>query len=368
MLEFFKKRFRSVKAGVDRVLFEMRYWTSCEILEGNETEAIEDLLQEAPPPSSTATTQNNIEEEKYDLTIIIPAYNAEKWIRKCVDSVINQETDYKFWIWITDDGSTDKTGAILDSYLPNEKIHMVHQENRGYSGARNIALRKIFSRYVMFVDADDILLPGAIEDLLNAAYTFQADIVEGSVIAVREKNKLYDIKRKTEPRFKGQLIGAPWGKIIASKLFEHVQFPENYWYEDTIINTLICPQTEKVATISNDVYAYSVHPESITQTHDTNFKRVDSYWIMLLVHEDMKKLGISISLKSYQHTMGHIVFTYRRTVLLPENIKKNIFLGTRRFMKENYSKYMNSTNVDYLLAKAILDKDYKKYCLFCEWK
>ena len=77
MLEFFKKRFRSVKAGVDRVLFEMRYWTSCEILEGNETEAIEDLLQEAPPPSSTATTQNNIEEEKYDLTIIIPAYNAE---------------------------------------------------------------------------------------------------------------------------------------------------------------------------------------------------------------------------------------------------------------------------------------------------
>ena len=106
------------------------------------------------------------EEKGKDLDIIIPAYNAENYIDKCLNSVLSQKTKYNFRVLVIDDGSTDATGKILDGY---SGISVIHQENRGFSGARNAGLDRAEADYLLFLDSDDELCPGAVEALMSRA-------------------------------------------------------------------------------------------------------------------------------------------------------------------------------------------------------
>ena len=107
-------------------------------------------------------------------SIIVPAYNAEKYIARCLDSLINQDIpERNYEILITDDGSTDKTGTICDNYAAKYPfIHVTHTSNHGVSHARNIAIEKCRGEYVMFCDADDLVSPQLIAVLAKAAEVF----------------------------------------------------------------------------------------------------------------------------------------------------------------------------------------------------
>lgn len=123
-------------------------------------EALSLLHETSPDPSSScyAPEKYIVEEESgLDLDIIIPAYNAQNYIQKCLDSVLSQETEYKYRAIVIDDGSTDDTGKILDSY---KDIYLIHQENKGFSGARNTGLARASAEYIMFLDSDDELCRG----------------------------------------------------------------------------------------------------------------------------------------------------------------------------------------------------------------
>ena len=126
---------------------------------------------------------NNILHNDLDLSIIIPVYNQEKYIEECLNSVLTQKTKYKFETIVINDGSTDHTGELLEKY--KDRVVLRTQENRGFSGARNRGLSDLRGRYLMFVDSDDLLLPDAIEALMNTACESDADIVEGSSDALR---------------------------------------------------------------------------------------------------------------------------------------------------------------------------------------
>ena len=327
-----------------------------------------ELKRLAPMPESSAITKNKINEPKYDLTIIVPAYNAENWIRECLDSILQQDTNYKYIIKVVDDGSTDNTGNIIASYLPDERLQVIHQANRGHAGARNVALKEINSRYIMFVDSDDKLLPGAIEVLLYEAYKEYSDIVEGNGYCFNETGRMSLVKsNKTKGKkfFSENLWGGPWLKVIKSTLFEDIEFPEGFLYEDTIISTLLYPRAISIVTIPNEIYAYRIHASSITQNHTNNLNRVHSYWIMILMHENMKQLGISTDYESYRRTMRHIVFTYRRMVLLPEDVKKYVFVCTREFLLQNYGDYLDKKDEYRNLSRAFQKNDYGKYSVYC---
>ena len=214
MPDFVKKIYRKCRKVSRELRARVAYAAAHEIVEIPYEEALARLQALAPRPVSTALTHNHIGEILYDLAIIVPAYNAEKWIRECVDSILSQETDYSFLAVFVDDGSRDQTGAILDGYLPNKRMRVVHQENRGYSGARNAALKELHSEYFMFVDSDDRLLPGAVQTLLRKAKETDADIVEGNGYRFDETGRLGKVKADDSDHW-----GAPWLKVIRSKLF-----------------------------------------------------------------------------------------------------------------------------------------------------
>ena len=121
------------------------------------------------------------------MQIIIPVYNVEQYIQECIESILNQETQYSYIITIVNDGSPDNSRNILKQYESLNNIIIIDQENRGFSGARNRALENIYGKYLMFVDSDDKLAEGAIEVLLNTALSYKADMVEGSMSSFNHK-------------------------------------------------------------------------------------------------------------------------------------------------------------------------------------
>ncbi|MBQ8619649.1 MAG: glycosyltransferase family 2 protein [Clostridia bacterium] len=319
------------------------------------------LCQVAPAPDSTAFTHNQIGPKDYDLTIIIPAYNAEKWIKQCLDSILTQETKYTYLVKVVNDGSKDQTPALIEQYRGDAHVQIIHQENRGYSGARNAALKHLPSEYVMFVDSDDYLLPGAIELLLEKGYGENADIVEGNGFRFDENGRIGKIKEQNKA-----LWGGPCLKIIRSELFECLEFPEGYLYEDTIIRSLIVPLAKRIAVIPDEIYAYRIHMDSITWKRTAELNRTHSYWIMEMMHDHMRQLSIPFDHDQYCLTMKHIVFTYRRTILLSEEIKRSIFAATCGFVEKYYPEYLAGKDCYSILATALVNRDYRKYKACCE--
>ena len=205
---------------------------------------------------------------QYDLQIIVPAYNVEKYIIQCIKSICKQTTEYNWQAIIIDDGSKDKTGELIDRYRNNKRIKIIHQKNLGFSGARNTGLSFVNSKYVMFLDSDDFLEKNAIKILLEEAFKYDADVVEGNFYYYKNKkkkpgsfHKLGEVKHPIDT-----LLGFPWGKIIKSKLLQSYQFPKNYWFEDTIMSFLIYPQCKRARTVSDYVYSYRINNQGITNT------------------------------------------------------------------------------------------------------
>lgn len=361
-MELLRKIARPIRCKLRQVKSVVQYSLATEYYSSDPVEAFEQLSKLAPCPGTSALTDNHIGPTEFDLTIIIPAYNAEKWICECMDSVLNQDTGYSYKVIAVNDGSVDQTPSLLDKYASDSRVTIVHQENKGHSGARNGALKNIRSRYVMFVDADDLLLPGAIEKLLREAFAQDADIVEGNGYRFDQNGRLGLVKDQDSK----QIWGGPWLKVIRSELFKHLHFPEGYLYEDTIISTLLVPIAKKVVTIPDEVYGWRIHPASITQNHTAELNRVHSFWIMLQVHEDMKKLGLEKDYESYRRTMHHIVFTYRRSILLPEEVRKLIFICSKAFLLEHYVDYSCIRDEYYRLSEALKHNQYGKYCVLCE--
>lgn len=217
----------------------------------------------------------------YDLMIIVPAYNVERYIEKCIDSLLNQRTNYAYEIVIVNDGSTDSTGAILTKYQGHNCIRIINQDNRGLSAARNRALEKITGKYIMFVDSDDFLPQDSIEKLLAKAYGVEADIVEGSFVTVNENGDTIKTNKRSDEKIisGGLLAGQCWSKVFKSNLWMDVVFPEGYWYEDTILALYIYQKANAIWTIPDVTYCYLYNVNGISVKSMKSKKAIETYWL-----------------------------------------------------------------------------------------
>lgn len=127
------------------------------------------------------------------LSVIVPVYNSEKYLKKCIDSILNQ-TYTDFEIILVDDGSGDGSGVICDQYAKkSSKIKVIHKENQGLVAARKTGLENANGEYIGFVDSDDYIGEGMYEALMNDALKYDVDISIGGLVLVNENgnsNKL----------------------------------------------------------------------------------------------------------------------------------------------------------------------------------
>lgn len=272
--------------------------------------------------------ENNtvFENPKYDLQIVVPVYNVEKYLEDCLNSIVNQKTKYRYKIVIINDGSTDESSKILEKYQAYSNVHIINQNNQGFSGARNTGLRFLDADYVMFVDSDDLLEQSAIEVLLSTAKSYDIDIVQGDNTAFRSKIKLNGHVQLTGRCSPQKLNGFPWGKVYKATLWEKVHFPEKYNYEDTV-NRLIVFNLAKTAYICNDiVYHYRINDAGITRSTVGSYKLLDTVWVTLQLHRDAQQLNLAFTKEYSEVFVNQLMFNLVRTISLKSiDISRAIF-------------------------------------------
>lgn len=319
----------------------------------------------SPKPESTSVRDRETVAPSIDLRVVIPCYNVQDYLERCLKSVLNQKTSYTWEVICVNDGSLDHTGEILETYKNYSNYTVITQENRGFSGARNSGMKTMDCRYYMFIDADDILAENAIEELIQIADRYDADMVEGNWKDFIQEEELVQSNGKEKPGIKeidsSQVSGYVWGKVIKSGLLLNLAFPENYWYEDSIMAYLIAPQCKKIMKYDKTVYYYRRNMKGITSTGSQNVKCIDTYWITEQMLEDRNKLHLPMNAKIYEMFLNQIALNYVRTMQMDEQIKTAIFFLTVDLYYEYATGFPSPSKYHSILEKALQLGDYSLY-------
>ncbi len=281
-----------------------------------------------PRPKGHAIWRRNLPDNyQYDLSIIVPFYNTERYARRCIDSLLNQKNEFSVEIILVNDGSTDDCGKILDAYT-RSNVKVYHKENGGLSDARNFGIEHSSGEYLLFCDSDDYLAENAVNSLLTAAKKNDADIVEGGFCMFNDRGKHARYLHRDEISSQGdQMFGYAWGKVIKASLFENVCFPVGYWFEDTVIGGLIYPLAGKTVTISNVVYYYYANANGITQQAFSDLRCIDSYYIIEELLKVLSRVGISINSKLHDAIIFQLsVYILSRCCCIDDKNLKRIFI------------------------------------------
>lgn len=202
------------------------------------------------------------------VSIIVPVYNVKKYLRKCLDSLINQ-TLKDIEIICINDGSTDKSLEILEEYKNRDsRIILLNQENSGQSVARNRGIEIAKGEYIGFVDPDDWVDLDYYEKLYNAASTNNTDIAVGGIIRVTgiKKKKFLNFEKETltdNTKLKFELCDVPeksyvWNKIYKTEKLKEIglEFEKGIFYEDCIFTPQALFYLGKIVTVPNIYYYY----------------------------------------------------------------------------------------------------------------
>ena len=219
------------------------------------------------------------------ITVIVPVYNVENYLNKCLDSIITQ-TYKNIEIIVVNDGSTDASGEICKEFAEiDHRIIYIEQENAGLSAVRNTGLEIMSGDYVTFVDSDDWIEQDYLETLYKKIVEYQADIAVGNYYSFNESEgmfyfhilgdsyyeKVYDNVSIFENLYDSQemksfaLISA-WGKLYKAGLFEHLRFDIGKLGEDGYLNQKIYLLAEKIVYIHKGIYSYRIRNNSLSRT------------------------------------------------------------------------------------------------------
>ena len=211
-----------------------------------------------------------------NLSIIIPVYNVEQTLQRCVKSVLEQSfTNYE--IILIDDGSTDKSGQMIDSLAETDnRCTAIHQPNRGLSAARNTGIEIATGNYITFIDSDDFIAPETLTPLMNILETRKGiDLLEYPVLEHHgsPKEKLLNFPEATYTDMSAYWLKAQtyrhayaWNKIYRRQLFNNIRYPEGRVFEDIFTLPQLLNDTRMVVTTNKGLYYYTHNPNGITQT------------------------------------------------------------------------------------------------------
>ena len=207
------------------------------------------------------------------LSIIVPVYNVEKYLCKCIDSILNQ-TFKDFELILVDDGSQDRCGFICDDYAKKDcRVKVIHKINGGLSSARNAGLDISKGEYIGFVDSDDFIERDMYESLIKAIEKSEAKIAITGIQTITnnkvertfytEEEKILSSYEALRLILYGKISVSVWNKIYHNEIFKKLRFPEGKIHEDTFIVTDIYKDNFKVIFLNNEKYNYIIRDGSI---------------------------------------------------------------------------------------------------------
>lgn len=206
------------------------------------------------------------------ISVIVPIYNVDKYLRKCLDS-LKCQTLKEIEILCIDDGSTDCSGEIADEYKKDTRFRIFHTENNGLSAARNLGIDKARAEWLMFVDSDDWVSEEFCSIPYKAAIENHADLVIFGIYTFWDSDK---IPKKESPRPYGiideytahEFCGsAAWRRIYQKRLFDTIRYPLKRTFEDVATTHKIVHIADRIMSIPDCLYYHRYRNDSISHTY-----------------------------------------------------------------------------------------------------
>lgn len=303
------------------------------------------------------------------ITVIVPVYKVEKYLERCVDSILNQT--YKDWVLLlVDDGSPDNCGKMCDEYTEKDnRIFVIHQKNGGLSSARNTGLNWFYeqniSDYITFVDSDDLIHPQYLEFLMNEISEKNVNISVCSYtrISVENSCKNYSniVCELTGPE--DFLVNHPWqynyawGKLYHKSVFEDVRYPVGKNFEDTFTTYKTLHKCENISYVDLPLYCYMPNEQGISRSPWKQSELVvfDAMQEQLQFY---KEKGLQKAFeKERELFVHHHAYQIVRIKENKKDLKKNkkilqkIKKDLKKYLKENKNIF-NVHNMSYSYAAA----------------
>lgn len=263
------------------------------------------------------------------ISIIVPVYKVEKYLKRCIDSILNQ-TYHNIEIILVDDGSPDNCGAICDGYQNiDSRVKAIHKENGGLSDARNAAIPLTQGEYIIFIDSDDWVSMYYVEHLYKAVSMCQADlgiswfenVFDEKALQSKPEIELVQYRCLTDKECLKKLLyqdgveTSAWGKIYKRELVEQLRYPVGKLYEDIPVIYQVIKKSNKIAVISNVDYYYFQRLDSIQYQH-FNLQKLDGVLhcrqLVENVKHDYPELSTAAECR-YFSTVCNILFQIHET-------------------------------------------------------
>ena len=275
------------------------------------------------------------------VSIIVPVYKVEQYLKRCMDSVLNQ-TYKNIEVILVDDGSPDNCPALCDEYAKiDSRVRVIHKENGGLSSARNVALDSVKGDYIFFVDSDDWLALDTLEvlneylekdyDMISFQRTY---LTEEKVVEKGEKNpKDMDVSQYIDASFLGRYDFFVTTKIFKTEVFNNVRFLEGRNYEDLEIMHRLFLNMKKVVGLDYFLYYYWKGNEGAI-TNTITMKNIKDHYLSAneIYHASKKYLedrgkDSSNIVAWYKVELVQLYIDYLKSMERNTEIFNNIILG-----------------------------------------
>lgn len=315
-------------------------------------------------------------------SIIVPVYNVEKYLRKCLDSLLCQEyKDYE--VIIVDDGSEDGSGYIADEYVLRypTRLKVIHQNNKGLGGARNTGIDASTGEYLVFIDSDDYVADNFLAKANHTLIEHDIDILVFNYCEVSERGKVtspaFDWRAEYEEVDTKSILEqhTTWNKIYKRWLFldTGIRFPEHLLYEDLATTPMLVTVNPKVGRIGDAWYFYLQRKGSIMREVDgkkvlqiiTAMERVISFY-------EEKNLYTEFYAELEWMALQNVLYAGSARILLPlGRIDLSALEKLNSWMNEKFPEFQqniyytsNVYNGKYACMRDIVNKKYR----YVQWK
>ncbi len=309
-------------------------------------------------------------------SIIVPVYNAEKYILECLESIANQE-NANFEVILINDGSTDNSKIICEKFCQKDKrFKLINQDNLGVSKTRNRALQLVTGKYIIFVDADDILKKNALKEIFEHAtnkqlvcygYTKMYKNKNENVLLIDSTDDFNKIER--EIVLENSIGGYLWNKMFLTSIIKknNIQFKEDINYcEDLLFVAEYLSSISKVIYINKSLYYYRMRKNSLTYNffNSNEGSILKAYSLLIEWYKDKKEFYWNLQLKYlvFYNKLKNVIKNKNDIDINIINNEKNILKNNKLNIKTRIKyKIIKEFNFIYLILKRIKDKNEKMF-------
>lgn len=286
------------------------------------------------------------------ISVVVPVYNVEKYLKESLDSIVNQ-TYHNLQIILVDDGSTDNSGAICDKYAEkDDRITVIHQKNEGAGSAKNTGLKYVKGDYLSIIDSDDYIEKNMYEKMLHYMKENDAEIVQCNLKFVfangvsdvswvkNHKEGLINKQTYFEELLSEWKCAIFWNKLFKTKLLKDTLFPTNRKIDDEFFTYRLIFETNRIFNVKDVFYNYRMRKSSVMNDSDNSRLISDRVDCFVERYEFISKNEPVLKKAYYNHLSDLLVFFYNQAV--SDELKKKLVLLMKEYPNKKPSVFIRA--------------------------